>query len=475
MTTLVIDIGSSSVRALLFDTNLRLVPGALVSIPHQFTTDAAGAAIVDPTYLRRITETCVDDILTHPLAPTIERVGMCTFVGNMLGLDFEGRPTTPLYTYADSRAHTALMDLQAHATSAHQRTGAPLHTAYRPAQLRWLQSKHPEWFGQVAEWTDIATYIYTTWFGRPVPCSYSIASWSGMFHRESLTWDADWLATLGLATHHLPPLADYDTQQRGLSDDYRTRWPILADVPFFLAVGDGAAANIGAGAVSPSQAALTVGTTAALRVVTKHQRTVPDGLWAYRVSMDHHLVGGATTEGGSTYAWVQKLFNLDEAAVAEALTSREPGAHGLTVLPLFRGERSPGYRGNATGTLHGLREATTPLDIAHALMEGVALRLIPIAEAVLPTDAHIAGTGGALKASLAWTQLIADALAHPIRMLKEPEITARGVAVLVSHGVTNETPPEVAQVVDPNPRRSAMLKALSARQRALYDRLYADA
>jgi len=97
------------------------------------------------------------------------------------------------------------------------------------------------------------------------------------------------------------------------------------------------------------------------------------------VDARRHLIGGATNEGGSTIAWVRETFQVPEDAEAQLVT-RPADSHGLTFLPFLTGERSPGYRAEASGTLHGLRAATTPLDVLQAAMEGVALRLAAIAE-----------------------------------------------------------------------------------------------
>ena len=52
-----------------------------------------------------------------------------------------------------------------------------------------------------------------------------------------------------------------------------------------------------------------------------------------------------------------------------------PDGHGLTVLPLLAGERAPGWRADASGTIHGIGRHTTSLDILQAHLEAVALRL----------------------------------------------------------------------------------------------------
>ena len=97
-------------------------------------------------------------------------------------------------------------------------------------------------------------------------------------------------------------LAPYSEGQVGLCPVYSVRWPQLAEVPFFLAVGDGAAVNIGSGCTDRRNIALTVGTTAAMRLVVDHPGdavapAVPKGLWGYILRGDRTLLGGAFSEG----------------------------------------------------------------------------------------------------------------------------------------------------------------------------------
>ncbi len=382
MTVLVIDIGSSSARALLFDDTAEPIPGASFSQPHHFTTMPAGAATIEADILQTSIEQCIDKVLHHPDAKSIRVVGMASFVGNVLGVDEAGKASTPIYSYADTRSAEDVEALKQMLDSEkmHQQTGCLLHTAYQ-ANWRWLRRTGPEF--RVSRWMDFATYFYHQWFGES-PASYSVASWSGMLNRRDLTWDSDMLTALEMDAGKLPKLADYKQFQQGLTPVYAERWPALKDVPFCLAVGDGAAANIGSGCAQPSHIALTVGTTAALRMVTDESLPrVPDGLWSYRVDAQHQLIGGATSEGGNIFQWVRQTLKLGESAENE-LASRKPNSHGLTFLPLLAGERSPGWAAHATGSIVGLRLSTTPVDILQAALEGVALRLSLIADQIAP-------------------------------------------------------------------------------------------
>lgn len=481
MTLLVIDLGSSSARTLLLDDEARLIERSVCSHRHDFATDSAGLAIADAPQLRKLVESCIDETLAHPAATSIRAVGMATFAGNWLGLDERGEACTPLYTYADTRGRSqipALLEkLSGAAESYHQATGCLLHPAYLPAQYAYLCASDSATEESIRRVTDIGGYLYRCWFGRDMPTSLSVASWSGLLDCARCDWHWDYARLLvgDSLIEKLPVLADFDAVQVGLAGDYARRWPRLRACPFFLALGDGAAANIGSGAVDAARIALTIGTTSALRVV-KHIERVPEGLWRYLVDADMPLVGGATSEGGNVFQWVmEELLHGDETLEAQ-LAERAPDGHGLTVLPLLAGERAPGWRADASGTIHGIGRHTTSLEILQAHLEAVALRLSLIYDSLNSKGAAVMAGGGALQSSPAWARMLADAFDTPIQLLAEAEITARGVALMMRRSLDG-TPldanqPAVERVIEPAPERVQLLRRARERQIDLYQRLY---
>src|SRR5690349_805394 len=146
MSFLTIDVGSSSVRAILFDDNLKVIENSIVSRKYNFDVTADGGSTVDANFLRGLVEECLDDVLKHPEAKAVRAVGMDTFVGNVMGVDADGKPITPIYTYADtcSSDDVALLSKAVDTDENLQRTGCPLHTAYHPARLHWLRRTQAE-------------------------------------------------------------------------------------------------------------------------------------------------------------------------------------------------------------------------------------------------------------------------------------------------------------------------------------------
>lgn len=437
MSIIVIDVGSSSVRATLFDDDANIIPHATAQRQHQ--PDVHGA--FDIARLQARIEDCIDEIVQHPQASDVSAVGMDTLVGNIVGIAADGTPLTPLLTYAETRNRDELEALRPfyEVSDTHQRTGCPHYTAYLPSLLQWFRHAEPATFQQVAQWVDLGSFLYRDWLGGDVPISYSCASWTGLLNRASLSWDSIWLQALDMSPNDFAPLADFDAIQQGLKPLYADRWQQLANVPFYLAIGDGAAANIGSGAIDDNAIALTIGTTAALRMVTTADNPpVPDGLWSYRVDAKRHLIGGATTEGGNVYRWIADNFQLPDDAEAQIAT-RSWGDHGLDFIPLLGGERTPGYNPSVRGEIRGLRFDTTPTDILQAGLEGVTQRLKYIYDR-LPKrpNSRIYAGGGALLGSSIWVDMIAQHFDAEIELIHDEAVTAGGVAQLIVNQRTDD-------------------------------------
>jgi gluconokinase len=483
-----LDVGSTSIKGALYDTRARLVRGTLVREASPIGPRLGGASEGDPAELVRRVERVLDRVMraAGKRASRVRAVGLDVLTITLCGVDAEGRPLTPLYTYADDRAQedAAALRRELDLAEVYQRTGCPLHTAYLPARFRWLRRTQPRVFGSVRRWLDAGTLLHQLWFGRDVPMSYSVASWSGLLDRRRLVWDEELLSHLHLRTGALPALADYVEAPQGLSRAHGRRWSALADVPFFLAVGDGAAANVGSGCVDPRRVALTVGTTGAMRIVLPGaDPEVPPGLWAYRVGKGETLLGGALSEGGNVFAWERDTLRLPAPSRIEAALGKlPPDGHGLTVLPFVAGERSPGFAAGARACIAGLTSATTPLQILQASLEAVCYRFALVARLLRPhlrPGYDVVASGGALAQSPYWTQLIADVLAQPVLITREQELTSRGTAILALRGLgewrsLDEIALKLPRACPPDASRLEVYQAAIERQRQLYDKVIGD-
>ncbi|GGL78867.1 sugar kinase [Deinococcus aerolatus] len=460
-----LDLGSSGMKGSAFDTLGRPLAGLEAHSPLELQYGPDGAAEVNLPALVRAIEDVLDRLHQRLGQRPVLGVALTSFVSSLVALDHAGQPTGPALSYADTRA-AGEVEAVAHLVDPGQ-VGCPAFSAYWPAQIRWWRAAHPHL--RAARYCSVPDYLTLRWTGAWLT-SYSLASWTGMLDRASLTWNAGALAAAGVGADQLPELADHDAA-RTLRPAFQARWPKLAGAPFYVGVSDGATATVGSGAAGGSRVALTVGSTSAVRLaVTGAPPAVPSGLWSYRIDRQTHLLGGALTEGGNLYEWLGSTLQLDHPNLDRELLAMAPDSHGLTFLPSLGGTRSPDYDPHTRGTVHGLGYATTPVQIARAAMEGVACRLADLAGRLpLPDDAVFIASGRALLASRPWQHMLADALGRPLLLGGPGGASARGAAMLAlsAQGYPLPTGPGACRRVDPVPGHHERYQAATRRMHAL--------
>jgi gluconokinase len=473
-----IDVGTSGVRAALFDEQGGEVPGAQVR-------SRRGAAVSDfaefhPDRLVDEVVSTVDELLTYHFhsAAQIDLIAISAFWHSLIGVDGAGHPTTPILTWADTRAARFANNLRAafDDRDIHARTGCRFHPSYWPAKLHWLRSEQSDRFRNTRCWLGFSEYLCLRLFGEALT-SVSMASATGLFNQRDCDWDWDFVEDLSISPDTLPEIK---TQiSASLTDVFATRWPALAEARLVTVVGDGAANNIGAGCSTKDKIALMVGTSGAMRVVCAGEppKKLAPGLWSYRACTRRVVVGGALSDGGGVVQWLTESLKFDD----DQLAALEPDAHGLTVLPFWSGERSTGWHADARGGIFGLTNTTKPAEIARAVLESIAYRFALIARALdaIAPQAMIIASGNALRSSPVWLQIMADVLGRPLSLGGSAEASSRGAALLALEAVGKIATIEqdlfaVERVFEPDMTRYAHYQQGLARQEKLYDRIFRE-
>ena len=465
---LAIDVGTSSTRVAAFDALARPLAGTATRDAHTVATDAAGAATLDPDRLVDGVAGCIDGTLRKlgRRATDVAVIGTSVFWHGLLGIDARGRPTTPLFTWADVRARDAAraladeLDLEAF----HARTGCYLHSTYPAVKLRWLRDTQPAAVRRTVRWISLAEYLALRINGE-AHAAHGIASATGLYDQGTRAWDPVTLRAIGVDERLLSPISDEPVT--GLRRAFAERWPALARVPWIPGIGDGALANVGSGCATRERAAISLGTSGAVRACYRAERAeAPWGLWEYRLDERYVVVGGAVSNGWSAMQWTARMFGEDVTSGMD---------HGLTVLPLFAGERTSWWDDAATGAIAGLRLSTGPAQIASALVESVMLRLAAAAETLLaarPEIERLIASGGAFAWRPELAQVLADAIGRPVALADDAEASARGAAIVALERIgalpSIEVAPQIARAFRPHPKLRPHYHELLERQARLY-------
>jgi gluconokinase len=483
-----LDIGSSSVRGLLYDERGRRRRAIGAQVFYLAESGHDGSSTLDPALLLQATQSVLDAVNSQCVAAriSVRAVGVSSFWHGLAAVDQDFAPLTPVVLWSDTRPTGQAIALQKELGTAcqefHQRTGCPIHSSFWPSKLRWLAREAPDVYARSRMFISFVDLLFHTLFGV-IGTSGSMASATGLFDMSAGGWATQWERLLPEGTlPKLGPILDDKSALRLLPRWHH--WEAYRDSEWFIAVGDGACSNVGAAGFVEDSFVVSVGTSSAVRVLRRSGGTgspVPSELWNYTLDANWHLTGGALSEGGNIMAWIHRTFRVSSLkAVENAILQRSPDAGYLTILPFIAGERSPNWNPQARAVMEGFSNATTAMDVLQASIEAVSYRIKltfdRLAEWHGP-PAYVICAGAALRASPLWVQILADVLDRPVMNLQFSQASSRGAAAIALQrsGITriDDLDHPRWQEVAPRPVDRSIYEAAMARQVALYRRAFA--
>src|SRR6202022_2129431 len=174
---LALDLGTSSVRAVVYDARGAMVDATMSDLPYKVRTTDSGEVSSDPVTLVKLIAQSIDGALkaARKAKVTILAVGVSCYWHSLMGVDHTGRPTTELLTWADTRSAQETRGMRARfdERAYHARTGCFFHASYWPAKLRWLHSTRASAVRRTTRWISLGQHLYQQLFGA-TPVSISI-------------------------------------------------------------------------------------------------------------------------------------------------------------------------------------------------------------------------------------------------------------------------------------------------------------
>ena len=429
-----LDLGTTSTKACAFRPDGEMI--AKCSAAYELRSTDDGAAVQSAPDILAAAETALTNVVRE-LDEAPAAIGISCAMHGVLLLDEDFEPLAPVMTYADVRGQAVMDDFdEATRHDLLEHTGTPVHPMSPLVKLRWLRTTENGEFTAAAHLGDLKSYLVSQWTQGGFLLDQQLASATGLWSARAGDWyePALELALDDTATDRLPKIVDPRTP---------LEWkPAVADrigvagVPLVIGGSDGCLANLGSNLMEHGKVAVTVGTSAAVRVT--HRGTLdPEEdthtLFDYVLYDDYRVLGGATNNGGKVLEWANDLFGgrFDSIGdmVSEALAAED---NDIAFEPFLYGERAPVWDATATATFSGLRGRHGPVDLARAIVMGLTdniCRILGQLEAASgPADTLY--VSGGITQSPDWIELLEKRTGRPTKIVETVEASAFGAALI---------------------------------------------
>ena len=438
-TLLGIDEGTSAVKAVLYDLDLRPLAEARREKP--LTHPRPGWVEQDPDAVMVAVVDAVGELLREA-SDEVVACGLDHQGESVLAWDAEsGDPLSPIVTWQDKRSQEVLdrLDSDERGGLVRRRSGMPLDPYFSGGKLAWLLEHDRTVAAAVAAGTAQLGTV-DSWLcdrlGAGFATDLSTAARTQLAVPGEPDWDAELLEVFGVPRTSLPALMDSAGDLGVLT---HPDWS--AELPLRARVVDQQAALAGAGCVERGLVKATYGTGVFVLANTGDERPQPgdSGLlpmvaWRVDGRVEYGLDGGVFT-AGALLEWLSRDLGLaDNPAGLAAAAATVDDAGGVRVLPALAGLAAPWWRPDARAVVAGLTAGVTTAHIARAAMESIAWRVADVLGAMAEsTPIDVLRVDGGLTQDPLLLQLQADAAGIPVQR-GAVDATAAGAAALAAVG-----------------------------------------
>lgn len=435
MSVFVIDVGTSSMRGVLYDDCARVQMQRQIAHRPKFL--GGGIVEQDPQDWRGgLYELCraLGDHLRegaeHPdvIALTAQR-------SSVIPVSAQGEALADAIMWQDQRTLPMKEEFSGCEQEIFRRTGSTVNPVFSGCKMTWLRRNRPELYRKAAKLIVIPDYLVHEMTGEFVTDT-TYGARSLLMNLRTGDWDAELLDWFGVDREKLCAIAPPGSVCGTLTGAFAAQCGLRAGTPVVTAGGDQQCAALGLGILGSGDAEITTGTGAfVLAGLDGLPETLEPGvIYGASAVPGRYLLEGSILTCCSAFDWfVRESYPECDCKGYCTVDEEIAQAEGtpVIVLPYFQGRATPDWNSSATASVHGLTLSAKRGDIARAILEGVCHEIVCNLDIMrrLTGELQRVHIGGGLTKSPVFPQLEADVLQLPLLRWKNPEATALGAWV----------------------------------------------
>lgn len=436
-----IDQGTTSSRALVFDTESGQLTVTQEEFPQHFPQD--GWVEHDPADIwKTVHSTAVEALKKAELSPgEVAGIGITNQRETTLVWDRQsGEPIYNAIVWQDRRTSDYCRQIieQGHEPTLQEKTGLVIDPYFSASKIHWLLENVPgarekAERGELAFGTVDTYLLWKLTDGEVHKTDATNACRTALFNIHTQQWDEELLALFDIPASLMPEVCDC-AAEFGFSSKH---W-FGDEIPILAMVGDQQSALVGQACFTEGMAKSTYGTgcffvlnTGDTPLRSEHKLLTTVG---YRLGGKvTYALEGSIFVAGAAIQWLRDgLHFIENARDSEALAEQTPIDHGVFLVPAFTGLGAPYWDPKARGAIFGLTRDTSIEQIVTAGLQSVCYQTKDLQKAMERDGlrATILRVDGGMAVNNWLLQFLADILGATVDRPTSIETTALGAAYL---------------------------------------------
>ena len=481
MSYLAVDLGTTNIKAILYDDNLEPLAQQSERVVYQKQDNRVEFDAEEYfQILLRLIAGCCSQAYSRPPYP-VAQIVLTGQAESLVPLDGSGRPSRRAISWLDMRSQAECEELRRvfEPDMSYRVTGQPEIIPTWPAtKILWIRKNEPDCFAKTAKYLLLKDYILFRLSGE-IAGDHTIYNFSHYFDIVRKTYWADMLRYCGVSESQLPMTVPSCTVIGSLTASCAQVLGIPPTAKVNVGTLDHFAGMIGTGNIKPGTVSESTGTVLALASLVDRPLFTPERLQLHCGPFEGTYVFLPVCEsGGISLEWFKNAFLENESfeEMNRACAGKQlPG--GMVFLPYLTGANAPDFNMDASGVFFGFKEHSDKYDFALAVMEGVAHMLHRNIRQLASAGIHAGGiisTGGGSKSAL-WCQMKADITGCTVKVPENTEAACLGAAIIgaVSEGRFQDYESAVNSCVRMKTEYTPIRQREYSMKTELYDSVYA--
>jgi xylulokinase/glycerol kinase len=378
MNILVIDVGTSSMRGILFTHEGKVLTQKqiLYRVSYLENSWVEQDASDWENALYGIMKTISADAEKNQWS--IDAITITSQRSSVIPVDQNLRPLCSAIMWQDKRTNEICERLHPLNEKIFSLCGSRVNPVFSASKMTWIRENRPEIYRKTYKFLVIPDFLIHLMTGE-LHTDYTYGSRSLLMNIHTHEWDEELLDIFHVEREKLCDLVEPGSVCGRVTKEFSELTGCPEGVPVISAGGDQQCGAIGQGVVKKGVLSVTAGTGGFLITATNEvpENLKPDVICNFSSVKGQYILESSVLTCCSAFDWFRREFYTDCSydEVNQALESSPVGSNGCLCIPYFQGRGTPDWNNLAKAEFSNVTLGTTKADMLRSLLEGICYEI----------------------------------------------------------------------------------------------------